>query len=268
MMSQKNLLFDPENIIHPPSTEWVPCVEVAHYVQDKLRRSFDKDVRSTLCSECPRPSLLGKVADTMELDPSAATFLKKFTKDPKKGLNRAWKSCQDKILDLSGPITKILELTVQAKETNTPLDPEAVLECAQRAIGLLGNANCAMSTERKKSFLMRIDPKLAELAPTEPGSLVHGLLFRDKFVKDLGKYVSIFTAIDKAQSSMKPMFSGGLFTRAGCYRGRASGRSFQQTSHNYAPRGRGYYPSSSGFHPVSTPSPSSSSFFLKQRVPL
>ncbi|KAJ1146559.1 hypothetical protein NDU88_012826 [Pleurodeles waltl] len=91
-VTQRNLLIDPENIIHPRSTEWVQCVEVAHYVQD---------MRSTLGSECPRPSLLGKVADTPELDPSVATFLKKFTKDPKKGLDRAWKDYQDKMLDCS-----------------------------------------------------------------------------------------------------------------------------------------------------------------------
>ncbi|KAJ1184073.1 hypothetical protein NDU88_000883 [Pleurodeles waltl] len=88
-----------------------------------------------------------KVADTPELDPSMATFLKKFTKDPKKGLDRTWRGLQDKLLDLAGPITKILELAVQAKEANMPLDPEAVLEWAQRAICLLGNTNCAISTE-------------------------------------------------------------------------------------------------------------------------
>ncbi|KAJ1130328.1 hypothetical protein NDU88_008681 [Pleurodeles waltl] len=74
-------------------------------------------------------------------------FFKKLPKDPNKGLDRAWKGCQDKLLDLSGPITKILELAVQAKETDTPLDPEAILEWTQRAICLLGNANCSMSTE-------------------------------------------------------------------------------------------------------------------------
>ncbi|KAJ1139666.1 hypothetical protein NDU88_006033 [Pleurodeles waltl] len=144
-MTQRNVLFDPENINNPRSTEWVPCVEVW---KDRLGRSFDKDVRSILRLECPHPSLLGKVANTLELVPSVATFLKKFTKDPKEGLDRAWKGCQDKMLDLSGPITKILELAVQAKESGTPLELEAVLEWAQRAICFLGNANCAMSTER------------------------------------------------------------------------------------------------------------------------
>ncbi|KAJ1190946.1 hypothetical protein NDU88_000264 [Pleurodeles waltl] len=71
----RNLLFEPENIIHPMSTEWVPCAEVAHYVQAKLRKSFECDVRTTLGSECPCPSLLGKVVDTPELDPNMVTFL-------------------------------------------------------------------------------------------------------------------------------------------------------------------------------------------------
>ncbi|KAJ1135871.1 hypothetical protein NDU88_002300 [Pleurodeles waltl] len=96
----KNLLFSPEDIIHPRSTEWIPNQEVASYVQDRLRKSFEKKVRNTLRSECPRPSLLGKVAETPELDPSMATFLRKFAKDPKKGLDRAWRGCQDKLMDV------------------------------------------------------------------------------------------------------------------------------------------------------------------------
>ncbi|KAJ1149902.1 hypothetical protein NDU88_002701 [Pleurodeles waltl] len=46
------LTFDPENIIHPRSTEWIPCAEVAQYVQDRIRKGFDRDVRNTLRSEC------------------------------------------------------------------------------------------------------------------------------------------------------------------------------------------------------------------------
>ncbi|KAJ1106840.1 hypothetical protein NDU88_004238 [Pleurodeles waltl] len=154
----KNLLFDPDNIIHPKSTEWTPCPEVAAYVQSKLRKSFEKDVRSTLRSECPRPALKGKVADTPELDPR---------RDPKKGIYRTWRGCQDKLLDISGPLTKILDLAIQAKELQEPIDPDTLLEWAQRAICPLGNANCSISTERRKSFLLRIDPKLSELASTD-----------------------------------------------------------------------------------------------------
>ncbi|KAJ1187018.1 hypothetical protein NDU88_003797, partial [Pleurodeles waltl] len=123
----KMLSFDLEAIIHPRSTEWVPCAEVAHYVQDRIRKSFDRDVRNTLRSECPRPSLLGKVAYTPELNPNLATFIKKKSKDPKKGLDGAWKGCQDKLLDISGPIIKILELVLQTKESNSPQDPDTIL---------------------------------------------------------------------------------------------------------------------------------------------
>ncbi|KAJ1091622.1 hypothetical protein NDU88_004739 [Pleurodeles waltl] len=114
-ISQKNLLFDPEDIIHPRSTEWVPCMEVAHYVQERLRKSFDKDVHSTLHSECPCLSLLGKLLDTPDVDPSVVTFLKKFAKGPKKGLDRAWRGCQDKLLDISGPIAKLLRLSIKLR---------------------------------------------------------------------------------------------------------------------------------------------------------
>ncbi|KAJ1102431.1 hypothetical protein NDU88_007481 [Pleurodeles waltl] len=77
-------------------------------------------MRNTLRLQCPRPSLLGKVADTPELDSSMATFLKKYAKDPKKRLDRAWRGCHDKLLDILGPLTKMLELAVQAKKSGHP----------------------------------------------------------------------------------------------------------------------------------------------------
>ncbi|KAJ1131628.1 hypothetical protein NDU88_009963 [Pleurodeles waltl] len=46
----KMLLFSPEDIIHPRSTEWVPIPEVANYVKDRLHKSFKKEVRNTLRS--------------------------------------------------------------------------------------------------------------------------------------------------------------------------------------------------------------------------
>lgn len=142
-------MFDPRNIIHPRSTEWVPCVEVAHYVQENLHRGFEKEVSVTLRSECPRPSLMGKVADTLEIDPNMATFMKTFAKDPKKGLDLAWRGYQDKLLDITGPLTKILDAAVTAKESNTLLDPMEVLEWAQRAMCFLGNANCPVGGTEK-----------------------------------------------------------------------------------------------------------------------
>ncbi|KAJ1195307.1 hypothetical protein NDU88_004588 [Pleurodeles waltl] len=194
------------------------------------------------------PALLGKVADTPELDPNMASFLRKFAKDPKKGLDRAWKGCQDKLLDLSGPLTKILDLAVESKESETPLDTEAILQWAQRAICLLGNANCAMSAERRRSFLIRLDPKLAELAINEAGPAANGMLFGEKFISNLSKYVATFTALDKAQSNIKKVFNNTLFLRAGRFRGRAPGRRFQNP--RYASQGnRGSYSNQGNFYP-------------------
>ncbi|XP_078500253.1 uncharacterized protein LOC144755327 [Lissotriton helveticus] len=204
-VTPKNLLFNPQNLIHPRSTEWVPCVEVAHYVQNNLRQGFESQVRVTLHSECPRPSL-GKVADTPELDPNMATFMRKFTKDPKKGLDRIWKGCQDMMLDVTGPLTKILDVAVTAKDKGVPLDSSDIMEWAQHAMCFLGNANVALSTERRRSFLMRIDPQLAEMATTEPGSLANGMLFGDDFVKKMGKYVATFSALDKLRPTSNAFF--------------------------------------------------------------
>ncbi|KAJ1195191.1 hypothetical protein NDU88_004472 [Pleurodeles waltl] len=104
------LTFSPKEIIHPRSSSWAPPPEVAEYLQNHIRAGFDKDVRARLRAECPRPDLEGKVINTPDIDPTMVTFLKKWAKDPKKGLDLAWHSCQDKLLDLSGPLAKILEM--------------------------------------------------------------------------------------------------------------------------------------------------------------
>ncbi|KAJ1152346.1 hypothetical protein NDU88_005121 [Pleurodeles waltl] len=79
-------------------------------------------VGATAPLQYPEQRVNGKVAGAPELDPGMATFLKKFTKDPKKGLDRAWKGCQAKLLDITGPLTKIVKLAAQAKELQVPLD--------------------------------------------------------------------------------------------------------------------------------------------------
>ncbi|KAJ1136785.1 hypothetical protein NDU88_003199 [Pleurodeles waltl] len=101
----KVLTFDPTEIVHPRSTNWSPLPEVASYVESHLRQGFEKEVRARLRSKCPRPHLAGKVSDTPDENPTVVNFMKKWAKDPKKGLDRALRSCQDKLLDLSGPLT-------------------------------------------------------------------------------------------------------------------------------------------------------------------
>ncbi|KAJ1154776.1 hypothetical protein NDU88_007519 [Pleurodeles waltl] len=44
----KVLTFDPTEIVHPRSSNWVPLPEVASYVQCHLRQGFDKEVRARL----------------------------------------------------------------------------------------------------------------------------------------------------------------------------------------------------------------------------
>ncbi|KAJ1119337.1 hypothetical protein NDU88_007523 [Pleurodeles waltl] len=102
--------FNPEDIVHPWLANWAPAQAVVDYLHDKLWKGFDKQVRNRLWAECSRPAIPNKVVETPDIDPSMLSFLKTFAKDPKKGIDRAWRSCQDKLLDLSGPLAKILEM--------------------------------------------------------------------------------------------------------------------------------------------------------------
>ncbi|KAJ1160649.1 hypothetical protein NDU88_001144 [Pleurodeles waltl] len=56
----KVLTFEPEDIVHPRSSLWLPPPEVADYVEAHIRHGFDKDIRSRLRSECPRPDFPSK----------------------------------------------------------------------------------------------------------------------------------------------------------------------------------------------------------------
>ncbi|KAJ1148390.1 hypothetical protein NDU88_001227 [Pleurodeles waltl] len=182
------------------------------------------------------------------------TFLKKYNKDPKKGIDRALRACQDKLLDISGPLAKILELALQAKETGASIHPEVLAGWTQCAICFLGNANCALASERRISVLLRIDPQLVDLASAEAGPLAEGQLFGDRFVKDNAKFVSTFTSLNKSQSSLKQMFKP-LFGRTSRFRGCLTGRAFQQSpSRGSYARRRGYVqdPAQAGFYPSRT----------------
>ncbi|KAJ1176494.1 hypothetical protein NDU88_001772 [Pleurodeles waltl] len=107
-------MFDPTLIHHPNSTEWFPSEHVAEYVSLHLRHSLDKSTRNKLRSECPRPSLPHSITSTPVIDPNMVLFFSKYGKDPKKGVDRAWSVCQDRLLDLVGPLTRILDLAEEA----------------------------------------------------------------------------------------------------------------------------------------------------------
>ncbi|XP_069086423.1 uncharacterized protein [Pleurodeles waltl] len=96
--------------------------------QDKVkaRKPLDKEVRNRLKSDCPRPDIPNKVALSPDLDPSSATFIKRSSKDPKRGIDRSWKMCQEKVLNLTGPLCKILDLAVAAKEFGAVINPDTL----------------------------------------------------------------------------------------------------------------------------------------------
>ncbi|KAJ1087569.1 hypothetical protein NDU88_000736 [Pleurodeles waltl] len=178
------LMFDQSLIRHPNSTEWTPCDHVSEYVLKNLRQPLDKLVRNRLKSECPRPSLPNNITNTPVIDPNMIMFFTKFGKDPKKGVDRAWTNCQDRLLDLSGPLTRILDLAEEARMEGKKVDPVILSNWAQRAICLLGNTNASMAQERRKSLLLKIDLKLNTLASKETGPEANGLLFGDSFIKN------------------------------------------------------------------------------------
>ncbi|XP_044128751.1 uncharacterized protein LOC122922247 [Bufo gargarizans] len=223
-----NPLFDPDALHHPRSAEWMPVAHVSDYLEHWVRRPLSKEARSKLRAECPMPLIPNKVCETPAVDQKMTQFLAKTGWNPRKGLDSAIKSCQDKLLDIFGPLAKIFEMAESAKVDGSPVDPEELTGWIQRAICIAGSTNSSLSIERRKDILFKIDPKLANLALTETGKEAQGQLFGDSFIKDLSRYVGAFTALDKAQSSMKRVFQGRVSTRAGSGRGRLSGRSSYQ----------------------------------------
>ncbi|XP_053308321.1 uncharacterized protein LOC128470454 [Spea bombifrons] len=219
-------LFDPRALRHPRSSEWTPSAHIAEFLRFWIRRPLDKDVRQRLRSECPRPTVKDKVLNTPEFDQTFVTFLTKNGKDPRKDIELGLRSTQDKLLDVAGPLTQVFQMADEAITDGSPLDPQLVRDWTQRALCHLGNANCAISTERRKAALFKLDAKLAELAPKELGAEAKGLLFGEKFIKDLSQHVNLFTSLNKAQANMRRVFQSGsrFSSRAGRQRGRAASR--------------------------------------------
>ncbi|KAM8962405.1 uncharacterized protein RCH25_037941 [Pelodytes ibericus] len=217
-------LFDPDNLQHPRSAEWFPADHIAKYIAARVRKPLDKITRNKLRAECPRPTVPDLACDTPEVDPKIAQFLGKSGWKAKKGLDFSLRVCQDKVLDIMGPCAKIFELVETGLSNDTPVDLPTIKGWIQRVICLIGNANTAIATERRKAILLKIEPKLVNMAVTEPGPQAKGLLFGDNFVKELGSFVHTFTALDKAQSNMKRVFQNKVFGGAGRFRGRLPGR--------------------------------------------
>ncbi|XP_044151546.1 sperm flagellar protein 2 [Bufo gargarizans] len=228
-------LFDPRNIRHPRSGDWTPPDHLAKFMHLWLRKPMDKTVRNRLRSECPRPLLPDFVAQTPEFDQIMTTFMSRGGRDPRKGVEKAFHGVQDKLLDSIGPLSRILYLADDALARSEEFDANMVREWAhdirewaQRCFCFVGNANVALSSERRKAALLRLDGKLVELGTKELGPLAQGKLFGETFLKELNRHVNVFTSLNKAQTSMKRVFRAnsqrGVFGRAGRHRGRAASR--------------------------------------------
>ncbi|KAJ1137747.1 hypothetical protein NDU88_004144 [Pleurodeles waltl] len=60
----KVLTFEPEDIVHPRSSQWLTPAEVADNVESHIRHGFGKQARSRFRSECPRSDFSSKVTET------------------------------------------------------------------------------------------------------------------------------------------------------------------------------------------------------------
>ncbi|XP_044136978.1 uncharacterized protein LOC122928313 [Bufo gargarizans] len=228
-------MFDPRNIRHPRSGEWSPPEHLSRFMHLWLRKPLEKEVRNRLRSECPRPSLPDKVAQTPEFDKVMTTFMMRSGRDPRRGLEKGLWGAQDNLLDSVGPLARIMYLADDAYAKADSFSTEDfrewahdIREWAQRCFCFIGNANVTLSSERRKAALFRINGKLADLGTKEIGPQAQGKLFGEPFLKELNKHVNVFTSLNKAQSSMRSVFRSnptrGVFGRAGRQRGRAASR--------------------------------------------
>ena len=100
---------------------------------------------------------------------TAATACPKLDKILKSNLSHQTKSKdrqmskqQALLLDAVGPMAYLLE-----EATNKTLTLENAVEAAQMALKLLGNASGHIATERRKSVLTNLNPRLVEMAEEE-----------------------------------------------------------------------------------------------------
>ncbi|KAJ1127084.1 hypothetical protein NDU88_005490 [Pleurodeles waltl] len=160
---------------------------------------------------------------TPNLDPEIITYLFKLGKDQRKGLEKSLNQCQDKVLDILGPLAKIFDTVEEAYLKEKVIDLHLLLGWCQRAIYFLGNDDAGLLAERRKTVLMCISPKLSELANKESPEEACGLLFGEGMIKSLTKYVRTFPGLDKAYFSMHRVFSNVSFYGRASKRGQLTG---------------------------------------------
>ncbi|KAJ1109933.1 hypothetical protein NDU88_007290 [Pleurodeles waltl] len=218
-------LFEPSDVKHPHSAEWWPMRHMAECIKQKIKKPLERNDKNIMRAECSHPVIGDKDSMTPNLDPDLITYLFKLCRDPRNGFERSLKQCEDRLLDALEPLARIFDVVEEYYVKGTDLDINLLKGWSQRAIFYLGNANAGLIAERRMAILLRLSPKLGELAGKETSEETKGLLFGEGMIKALGKYVQTFTALNKAHSSMRKVFGdGNLYGRAG-----RSGQSFGRT---------------------------------------
>ena len=75
----------------------------------------------------------------------------------------------------------------------------------------LGQCQFCPSAERRHYLLLKLNPKLGEMATSEAGAEAKGNLFGDAFVKQLTQFVQAVMAKDKAEDSLKRVFNPKVY---------------------------------------------------------
>nr|XP_014343338.1 PREDICTED: uncharacterized protein LOC102345931 [Latimeria chalumnae] len=189
-----------------------------------LRRPLSNRARRRLRAECPRPTVGGDVELTPQVDKEFLTFFAiRSGRDPRKGLDRSLRTVQDKLLDVAGPLARIFELAEDGMDGHK-IDPVELCDWVQHCVWFVGNTNAALLTERHRSFLLKLNPQLVDLAQKEFGPEAKGLLFGEPFLLELSKTVRTFASLDRASVALRRSLSSQVFSRAGGNRGPPSGR--------------------------------------------
>lgn len=135
-------------------------------------------------AKCPCPTVPKKVCDTSSVDPKIVQFLSKTGCNPYKGLQKS-----SSLLRAPKPWATHRPSAAQW------VDPKSYLYSRE--------CEYLFPSRGVRQYFFKVDPKLSNLSITEVGEEADDL-FGDFFVKDLGKYMGNFTALEKTQSRQAP----------------------------------------------------------------
>ncbi|KAJ1177605.1 hypothetical protein NDU88_002858 [Pleurodeles waltl] len=157
LMNPLGEMFRPYNIRHPRSADCWPMDHMAQFIKKWIKIPLDKEVRSVLRVACSRSVIEGKACLIPNLYSELLTFLFLMGRDPRKGLEHSLKQGQDKLLDVVGPLARILDMAEEGHINECPVDLELLSGWSEKANA---NANAGLSAEKRRVILFKINPKL------------------------------------------------------------------------------------------------------------